>query len=90
MSLMKRHRELFDIEKLLTEIKDHLRETLEAGEEYHAQLEQRLTALPQEIARGLSSGAIAGTIKLKRIFGSTSSGPRFLRQPRPSPPHRSR
>ncbi len=51
------------IENLLTETKDHLRETLDASEEYHAQLEQRLTAMPREIARGISPEAIAGTIK---------------------------
>ena len=50
------------IERLLNEIRDHLRETLDASEEYHAQLEHRLTALPEEIARGISPEAIAGTI----------------------------
>jgi hypothetical protein len=51
------------IEQLLDEIKDHLRETLDASQEYQAQLEQRLIALPAEIARGISPEAIAGTIK---------------------------
>lgn len=51
------------IERLLTEIKDHLRETLDTSQEYHVQLEQRLSALPEEIARGISPEAIAATIK---------------------------
>jgi hypothetical protein len=51
------------IEKLLAEIKNHLRETLDASQEYHIQLDQRLGALPQEIARGISPEAIAGTIQ---------------------------
>ena len=53
-------RELID--KLLNQIKDHLRETLDASQAYHVQLEQRLTALPDEIAKGISPEAIAGTI----------------------------
>jgi len=51
------------IEKLLNEVKDHLRETLNASAEYHARLDQRLVELPVEIARGISPEAIAGTIK---------------------------
>jgi hypothetical protein len=53
-------RELID--KLLNEIKDHLRETLNASAEYHARLDQRLVELPVEIARGISPEAIVGTI----------------------------
>jgi hypothetical protein len=51
------------IEQSLNQIRDHLRETLDASQEYHVQLEQRLTALPDEIAKGISPDAIAGTIK---------------------------
>jgi chromosome segregation ATPase len=51
------------IERLLTELKDHLRDTLDTSQEYHVQLEQRLSTLPEEIARGISPEAIAGTIK---------------------------
>lgn len=51
------------IENLLNQIKDHLRETLDASQEYHAQLESRLTALPDSIANGISPEAIAATIK---------------------------
>jgi hypothetical protein len=51
------------IDKLLNGIKDHLRETLDASEEYHARLDQRLAELPSEIARGISPEAIAETIK---------------------------
>ena len=51
------------IEKLVNEIKDHLRETLGASEEYHAQLESRLIGLPDAIAKGISPEAIAATIK---------------------------
>lgn len=51
------------IENLQNQIKDHLRETLDASREYHVQLEQRLSTLPEEIAKGISPEAIAGTIK---------------------------
>jgi hypothetical protein len=51
------------IEKLLTGTFDSLRRTFAASEEYHAELDRRLTELPGEIAKGISPEAIAGTIK---------------------------
>jgi len=51
------------VEGTLNRIRDELRESLDAGQQYHSRLEERLTGLPEEIAKGISPEAIAGTIK---------------------------